>query len=72
MTRADRAEVVWGDRDRKGWVVRIHAGAEVIKRPPARRGLAHDAEEAAIRAMALETARDDGYDLDPAAISISR
>ncbi len=72
MARADRAEVVWGDREhKKGWVIRIQIGAEVIKRPPPK-GVGHDADEAAVRAMAVEAARNDGYELDPGAVAIRR
>jgi hypothetical protein len=72
MTQADKAEMTWGDRDRKrGWTVRIQVGAEVIQRhlgnTPAR-----DAEEAAIRSLAVAAAKDDGYALDPARVEIHR
>jgi len=70
MTQADKAEVTWGDRDRKkGWTVRIQVGAEVILR---HLGNARDAEEAAIRALAMAAAKDDGYELDPARVEIHR
>jgi hypothetical protein len=71
MTQADKAEVTWGDRDHKGWTVRIQVGAEVITRhlgsTPAR-----DAEEAQIRSLAIAAAKDDGYTLDPAQVAVHR
>ncbi len=70
MTQADKAEVTWGDRDRKkGWTVRIQVGAEVIRR---HLGKERDAEEAAIRSLAVSAAKDDGYELDPARVEIHR
>jgi hypothetical protein len=70
MTQADKAEVTWGDRDRKkGWTVRIQVGAEVIRR---HLGNTRDAEEAAIRSLAVAAAKDDGYELDPALVEIHR
>jgi hypothetical protein len=71
MTQADKAEVTWGDRDRKkGWTVRIQVGAEVIRRhlDSAKK----DAEEEAIRSLAVAAAQDDGYQLDPGKIEIHR
>jgi hypothetical protein len=72
MTRADKAEVSWGDRDRrKGWTVRIQVGAEVIRRHPGG-GLGRDAEETVIRSMAVAAAKDDGYELEPSQVEIHR
>jgi hypothetical protein len=71
MTQADKAEVTWGDRDRKGWTVRIQVGAEVIRRHVGKTP-ARDAEEAAIRSMAVAAAKDDGYALDPSRVEIHR
>lgn len=72
MTRADKAEVAWGDGDKKkGWTVRIQVGAEVIRRHP-EKAPARDADEAAVRSMAVTTAADEGYELDPASVSIRR
>jgi hypothetical protein len=72
MTQADKAEVTWGDRDRKkGWTVRIQVGAEVISRRLGNTA-ARDTEEAAIRSLAVAAAKDDGYELDPARVEIHR
>jgi len=71
MTQADKAEARWGERDRKGWTVRIQVGTEAITRhlgkTPGR-----DAEDGAIRALAVAAAKDDGYELDPARVEIQR
>jgi hypothetical protein len=72
MTRADKAEVAWGDRDRKkGWTVRIQVGAEVIRRHP-EQAPGRDAEESVIRSMAVAAAKDDGYELEPSQVVIRR
>jgi hypothetical protein len=71
MTQADKAEVTWGDRDRKGWSVRIQVGSEVIRRPLGN-GSARDAEDAALRSLAVAAAQDDGYALDPERVEIHR
>ncbi len=71
MTQADKAEVTWGDpQHKKGWTVRIQVGAEVIRRHVG--GPPRDAEETAIRSLAVAAAKDDGYDLDPARVEIHR
>ena len=72
MTRADRAEVVWVDADRKkrGWQIRLYVGEEVIKyRPPDPDRAAPDD---ALRSAAVDAARLDGYELNPAAVTIQR
>jgi len=72
MERADKAEVTWGDGDhKKGWTIRVQVGAEVIRRRP-EKAPGHDADEAAIRALAVTTAADEGYALDPASVAIRR
>jgi hypothetical protein len=71
MTKADRAEVRW-DLQKKRWQIRIQVGEEVIKRAAPGSKPAHDAGDEVLRSMALETARGDGYELDPAAVTIAR
>jgi hypothetical protein len=71
MMKADRAVVVW-DADKKSWRVRIEIGEEVIKRPASGRKMGRDAGEEELRAAAIETALADGYELDPAAVSVNR
>ncbi len=73
MTPADRAEIVWQEADRKkrGWQIRLYVGEEVIKYRP---GDATDraAPDDLLRSAAVDAARLDGYELNPAAVSIQR
>lgn len=71
MTKADKAVVMW-DADKKTWRVRIQVGEEVIKRPAAGKKLGHDAAEETLRMAAIDTAHADGYEIDPAAVTIAR
>jgi hypothetical protein len=58
------------DSGKKQWYVDIQVGAEVIKRPLLK-CLEATADEA-LRARALEIAKDDGYELDATSVSIVR
>jgi hypothetical protein len=69
MLKADSATVSW-DTDRKAWRVRIQVGEEVIKRPCKK--VKHDADDASLRTVALETARDEGYEIEPSTVTIAR
>jgi hypothetical protein len=60
MLRADRAKVEWNSA-KKHWEVQILVGAEVIKRPIGKH--ASDTGEAALKELAVATARDEGYDV---------
>jgi hypothetical protein len=64
--RADRVEVTW-DGSKSSWLVRITTGEEVIRRHCR---LPKDADDRTIRAAVLKTVEDEGYDTDPANISI--
>jgi hypothetical protein len=66
--RADRVEVSW-DSGKSDWLVRIESGEEVIRRHCKE---PKTAEDATLRAAALATARDEGYEVDDAAVSIRR
>ena len=69
MLRADHASVGWSP-EKKRWEVRIQVGAEVMKRqisPP--RG---ESGEEALKAKAVEIAKDEGYDLDPANVAVEQ
>jgi len=70
MIRAENASICWANA-KKQWTVTIHVGAEVIKRPPGKR-LPHDAGDDALRAAAVETARDDGYEVPSDRVGIER
>jgi len=69
MNKADRARVSW-DPQKKRWGVRIRIGEEVIKRLCPK--VSQNVDEQALREMAVQTARDDGYDLASSSIDISR
>jgi hypothetical protein len=66
--RADRAEVSW-DSEKSKWVVRITVGEEVIRRYC---DLPRSAGENDLRAAAQTTLKDEGYELDGAAINIQQ
>jgi hypothetical protein len=69
MLRADKAEVFWDDQ-KKQWVVRIQVGAEVIRRGC--KTSKRESEDAALKTMAVETARDEGYELPAEAVDVKR
>jgi hypothetical protein len=71
MMKADSASVSW-DAQKKFWRVRIQAGEEVIKRPASGGKLSRDSADDVLRSAAIETAQEDGYAVDPAAVSIMR
>ena len=70
MIKADTAAVNW-DADKKAWRVRIQVGEEIIKRPCDKK-VKRDADDAALRTLAVKTAQDDGYEVEPGNVSISR
>jgi hypothetical protein len=65
---ADKAEVFW-DTEKKKWVVRIQVGAEAIRR---NLNADRDADEATLKSQAEQTARDEGYEIDTAGITVRR
>jgi hypothetical protein len=65
---ADRVEVSW-DAAKSQWLIRITEGEEVIRR---HLDLAKTADDQALRAAALETVRDEGYDFDASKFTIQR
>jgi hypothetical protein len=67
MLRADSAHVNW-DTHKKQWTVRVKVGEEVMRRTiPSTPQSAADSE---LRSLAVETAKADGYDVDPAKVDI--
>jgi hypothetical protein len=64
--RADRVEVSW-DSQKSQWLIRIASGEEVLRR---HLKLPSNADEQTLRAEALKTTRDEGYEADPSIISI--
>lgn len=69
MIRATKATVDW-DPHKKRWHVRIQIGEEVIKRPLGE--TVQNADEATLRTQAVDTAKDEGYEVDPAMVAIVR
>jgi len=65
--RADQVEVSW-DAGKSKWLVRIVNGEEVIRRSC---NLPKDADEQALRAAALKTMQDEGYEA-AASVSVRR
>lgn len=72
LAPAQNAEVVWNSQDKKhkGWTVHLHIGAEVIKH--SHPGSNHDTGDAELVSMAVEDARNDGYELNPTAVKVMR
>jgi hypothetical protein len=66
--RADRAEVSW-DSEKTKWLVRITVGEEVIRRYCS---LPQTASETDLRSAAQTTLKDEGFELDGAAITIQQ
>lgn len=65
---ADRVEVSW-DAAKSQWLIRITEGEEVIRRHC---NMPKSADDQALRAAALETVRDEGYDFDASKLTIQR
>jgi hypothetical protein len=61
MQHADGARIEWNP-DKKHWEVHILVGAEIIKRPIAKK--VAEGGEAALKQQALATARDEGYEIN--------
>ena len=66
--RADRVDVSW-NAEKSNWLVRIQAGEEVIRRHC---DLAKNTDEQALRAAALKTVQDEGYEIDPSNLTIQK
>jgi hypothetical protein len=66
--RADRVEVSW-DEQKSKWLVRIVNGEEVIRR---HFGARKDADEQSLKTAAQKTVADEGYEPDPALISVRK
>lgn len=65
---ADRVEVSW-DAAKSQWLIRITEGEEVIRR---HLDSPKTADDQALRAAALETVRDEGYEFDGSKFTIQR
>jgi hypothetical protein len=69
MLKAGKTTVAW-DPAKKEWHVRLQIGEEVIKRALSK--TPHDASEDVLRSQAIETAKDEGYEVDAAHVAIQR
>jgi hypothetical protein len=69
MTQTGSAKVEW-NAEKKHWQVVITAGAEVIRRQCEK--TEQSAGDAELRDLAIRTARDEGYTLDDAHVTIAR
>ena len=69
MLKAEKATVNW-DPAKKQWHVRVQIGEEVIKRALSK--TPQDASEDVLRSRAVETAKDEGYEVDSAQVAIQR
>jgi hypothetical protein len=69
LLRANSARVEW-ESAKKRWEVHVVVGAEVIKRPLPNETL--ESGDDTVRAQAVATARDEGYELDPQNVEILR
>jgi hypothetical protein len=66
--RADQVEVSWNEA-KSSWLVRIVAGEEAIRRHS---DLPKSADDASLRSAAESIVKDEGYELDTAAITVRR
>jgi hypothetical protein len=66
--RADRVELSW-DQAKSNWLIRIISGEEVIRRHC---NLRKDADDKTLLSTAQQEVRDEGYEADPAQVTIRR
>ena len=66
--RAERVQVSW-DSNKSKWVVRIEAGAQVIRR---HMDVPKDADDQTLRSAAQKTVHDEGYEGDLTEIVVQR
>ena len=64
--RPDRVEISW-DAAKSSWLIRIITGEEVIRRHC---HLPKNTDEPALRAAALKSAADEGYEADAAIVTV--
>jgi hypothetical protein len=64
--RADQAQISWDEKS-KQWLVRIKVGEEVIRRHSKS---AKNADEQTLRSLAVQVAQEEGYELEPAKVSV--
>ena len=69
LVRASSANVDWSPKDNR-WHVHIQVGAEVIKRPLP--DCVQDSSDETLRSVAVDTAKAEGYEIEPAQVTIAR
>lgn len=67
MIKATGAKVEWNP-EKKHWQVVIHVGSEVIRRQC--KSTPREATEAQLRDIAIASAKDEGYEVDPDRVSV--
>jgi hypothetical protein len=67
MIKANSARVEWNP-EKGHWQVVIQVGAEVVRRQCA--DTPRDASESELREIAVSTAEDEGYEVDPGNVSV--
>jgi hypothetical protein len=74
LATAQSAEVVWqsGDKKHKGWTVHLKVGSDVIKYSPPEPGPDQSAADPELVSLAVKGAQDEGYELNPGAVKITR
>ena len=70
MILAGNVDIGW-DSKKKNWIVSIHVGEQVIRRP-SDQPVSQNADDDMLRAAAIQTARDDGYEVRPESVNIVR
>lgn len=66
--RPDKVEVSW-DATKSSWLIRIEVGEEVVRRHA---NLPKAEADDALRSAALKAVTDEGYQPDPAVVTIRR
>jgi len=70
LIQAQAASVAW-DQSKKRWTLTIHIGAEVIKRS-LEPSPVHEADDDALATLAVDMAKDEGYELRPETVKVAR
>jgi glycosyltransferase involved in cell wall biosynthesis len=69
MVEISNAAVNW-DEQKKQWVIRLQIGGEVIKRAAPK--AARETDDELLRSTAVQIAEDEGYHLNPSAVTVTR
>jgi hypothetical protein len=70
LAPAQSADVAWNeDKKHRGWTAHLHVGAEVIKY---HLSTDHNTGDSELVSQTVAAAKDDGYQLEPAAVKVTR